>query len=529
MSHTLRLVGQGNFAAALQTKTSRLIIGGTLIAASFMTGGAAGIISGAIFGGVLDYGMQVVQNVFDPQVNGLDVFTHINAGQVMNSMFLGAVGGAVGELATLGGTALFGKGIQASFGKVFGLEMAGNVAGDMAMNVVAGQPAFQGFDNPWQWGMNLATSGFAAHVRVRGYQAEQVIAARLKTVSGVPVEGRNLDSLSLMKERMAGTRETGTPIRDRLAARNRSMNTTTIADASQGGHHVTLSADALRARGLTDAQVAEFQQFGHMMGGAGPSSLNSPLSPPSITSSMQPSYPIKWNPKLGRAHEGRWQATADFKFHGKDIKSGSVVNDEPALEGLVALISKTAGSDYNLVMAYSKLIGAGISTPDYFKHFSGAWFDFGSSNPQWIYASLSGRVEVRNKLQLAFAVNKRTKIPENQLRVTIKFDPDWTQPEWTFYKPLFEHIFTKTGKSNAQLNYGYSFTKHGITNWYLNLAYGLPAQNRYAHLVSLSSIAEFATTSRAQLPSADVPAFNNKLLSYLTPFGGPNKFGVSIP
>ncbi|MFZ6029387.1 MAG: hypothetical protein ACOYYS_16875, partial [Chloroflexota bacterium] len=94
--HTLRLVGQGNFAAALQTKTSRMIIGGTLIAASFMTGGAAGVIGGAIFGGVLDYGMQVVQNVFDPQVNGLDVFTHINAGQVMNSMFLGAVGGAVG-------------------------------------------------------------------------------------------------------------------------------------------------------------------------------------------------------------------------------------------------------------------------------------------------------------------------------------------------------------------------------------------------------------------------------------------------
>ncbi|MFZ6029931.1 MAG: hypothetical protein ACOYYS_19630, partial [Chloroflexota bacterium] len=145
-------------------------------------------------------------------------------------------------LATLGGTALFGKGIQASFGKVFGLEMAGNVAGDMAMNVVAGQPAFQGFDNPWQWGMNLATSGFAAHVRVRGYQAEQVIAARLKTVSDVPVEGRNLDSLSLMKERMAGTREPGTPIRDRLAARNGSMNTITIADATQGGHHVTTSA-----------------------------------------------------------------------------------------------------------------------------------------------------------------------------------------------------------------------------------------------------------------------------------------------
>ncbi|MFZ6027400.1 MAG: hypothetical protein ACOYYS_06765, partial [Chloroflexota bacterium] len=64
--HTLRLVSQGNFAAALQTKTSRLIIGGTLIAASFMTGGAAGVIGGAIFGGVLDYGMQVVQNVFDP-------------------------------------------------------------------------------------------------------------------------------------------------------------------------------------------------------------------------------------------------------------------------------------------------------------------------------------------------------------------------------------------------------------------------------------------------------------------------------
>ncbi|MFZ6030349.1 MAG: hypothetical protein ACOYYS_21765, partial [Chloroflexota bacterium] len=199
-------------------------------------------------------------------------------------------------LATLGGTALFGKGIQASFGKVFGLEMAGNVAGDMAMNVVAGQPAFQGFDNPWQWGMNLATSGFAAHVRVRGYQAEQVIAARLKTVSGVPVEGRNLDSLSLMKERMAGTRETGTPIRDRLAARNRSMNTTTIADASQGGHHVTLSADALRARGLTDAQVAEFQQFGHMMGGAGP--VDDVLSP-GILNDLSPIEQdfLKRNPK----------------------------------------------------------------------------------------------------------------------------------------------------------------------------------------------------------------------------------------
>ncbi|MFZ6029381.1 MAG: hypothetical protein ACOYYS_16845, partial [Chloroflexota bacterium] len=217
----------------------------------------------------------------------------------------------VGELATLGGTALFGKGIQASFGKVFGLEMAGNVAGDMAMNVVAGQPAFQGFDNPWQWGMNLATSGFAAHVRVRGYQAEQVIAARMKAVSDVPVEGRNLDSLSLMKERIAGTRETGTPIRDRLAARNRSMNTTTIADASQGGHHVTLSAGDLKARGLTDAQVAEFQQFGHMMGGAG-----------TISRTMSAS----WNPK-----SKRWHATQGFDFDGKHYRSGQLV---PLFKGI---------------------------------------------------------------------------------------------------------------------------------------------------------------------------------------------------